>query len=170
MDRKFLMDSNCFITPANLYYAFDIVPAFWKEIVKKDRLDRIVLLDLVKKEIDKGRGVLTDWVDNDLHCEVCNHNDAEIVRAYSEVINYVFNCGLYKQDAGREWSNNDVADAWLIAAAAAKGYCLVTFEARAGGLSSKTPSTRAKIPDVADHFNVPVVNLFEMMRLIGIKI
>ena len=31
MAEKFLIDSNSFMTPYRQYYAFDLVPTFWKD-------------------------------------------------------------------------------------------------------------------------------------------
>ena len=69
-----------------------------------------------------------------------------------------------------DWAKSNVADPWLIAAAAAKGYKLITFEQSAGSLNVKNKSGRVKIPDVARHFGVEVHNLYYMMRQFGIKI
>jgi hypothetical protein len=33
VDRRYIVDSNVFITAKNLYYAFDICPGFWKSII-----------------------------------------------------------------------------------------------------------------------------------------
>ena len=69
-----------------------------------------------------------------------------------------------------DWAKGNVADPWLIAAAAAKDYKLITFEQSAGSLNVKNKSGRVKIPDVARHFGVEVHNLYYMMRQLGIKI
>ena len=65
---------------------------------------------------------------------------------------------------------NEVADPWLIAAAAVNGYKLITFEQASGSLNTKNKSGRVKIPDIAEHFDVEVHNLYYMMRQLGIKI
>lgn len=69
-----------------------------------------------------------------------------------------------------EWARNEVADPWLIAAAAARGYKLITFEQSAGSLNVKNKSGRVKIPDVARQFNVEVYNLYYMMRQLKMAI
>ena len=33
MDQVYLVDSNVFITPRNLYYLFDICPSFWNSLL-----------------------------------------------------------------------------------------------------------------------------------------
>ena len=54
VEEKFLVDSNSFVAPYRQYYAFDLVPIYWDELSKKADKGRIVLLDMVKAEIDKG--------------------------------------------------------------------------------------------------------------------
>jgi len=47
-----------------------------------------------------------------------------------------------------DWALADIADAWLIATAAIKGYVVVTFEKSNGNLNRKFLSSRALIPDI----------------------
>lgn len=35
VEEKFLIDSNSFMTPYRQYYAFDLVPTYWKELAKR---------------------------------------------------------------------------------------------------------------------------------------
>lgn len=83
---------------------------------------------------------------------------------------YIQTCGLYKEQALRTWADGDVADPWLIAAAAVNGYTVITAEVPSGGLSVKNPNKSAKIPDVANAFGVKTNHLYYMMRQLGIKI
>ena len=47
---------------------------------------------------------------------------------YQEIMRYIQDCGYYNDTALRQWSQIDVADPWLIAAAKAQHLELVTFE------------------------------------------
>lgn len=55
MVEKFLIDSNSFMTPYRQYYAFDLVPTFWKELSKRTDSGNLILLDMVKAEIEKEK-------------------------------------------------------------------------------------------------------------------
>ena len=69
------------------------------------------------------------------------------------------------------WAQENVADPWLIASAAVNGYTLVTFEKPVGmNRSKRSPSKNAKIPDIALEFGVPVIDLYEMMKRLSIKL
>lgn len=170
MVEKFLIDSNSFMTPYRQYYAFDLVPAYWKEISKCANSGRLILLDMVKAEIDKGEDDLADWLSRQVGFVICNHISPEIIGKYQGILQYVQTCGLYKEQALQTWANGDVADPWLIAAAAVNDYTIITAEVPSGGLSVKNPNRYAKIPDVAKRFGVRTNNLYYMMRQLGIKI
>ena len=170
MVEKFLIDANSFITPYRQYYAFDMIPSYWKELSTKAKTGRMVLLDIVKDEIDKGQDDLADWVDKEKGFVICNHVSPDIIGKYQEVLQYVQNCGLYKEQALEAWVPAHIADPWLIAAASVFGYTIITSEVSSSGLNPKTPNKNAKIPDVAKAFGVKTNNLFYMMRELGIKI
>lgn len=166
----FLVDSNSFMTPYRFYYAFDLVPAYWKEISKHIKSGRIVVLDMIKREIEKGGDTLSTWMKELEGLTVIPHIDPNTIAKYQEVMQYVDTCGLYKPSALNIWAPSDIADPWLVASAAAHGCTIVTEEVSSGGLSVKTPNKSAKIPDVANHFGVRTANVFEMMRKLNVKI
>lgn len=169
--EKFLIDANTLMTASRFFYAYDLVPSFWESFEDEIKIGNIVLLDMVKAEIDKGQDKLKQWVsEREDDFEICNHVDSEIIPKYAEVMQYIQECGFYNEKGLNEWARNEVADPWLIATAAAKGYKLITFEQSAGSLNAKNKSGRVKIPDVAKHFDVEVHNLYHMMRQLKITI
>lgn len=50
----YVIDTNVFIQAANHYYAFDIVPSFWPKLVELAGNGRILTIDRVRTEIEKG--------------------------------------------------------------------------------------------------------------------
>ena len=52
-----------------------------------------------------------------------------------------------------------ISDPWLIAYASVHRGVVVTHEVLAG-----PKTTKVKIPDICEHFDVSYVNVFEMMR------
>lgn len=166
----FLVDANSFITPYRQYYAFDLIPSYWEQLSKHIKSGRIVLLDMVKSELDKGDDDLANWIKNTDNIVICNHRTIEIILKYQEVLQYVQTCGLYKETALNSWAPEHIADPWLIATASVNNYTIITAEVPSGGLSKKNPNKNAKIPDVANAFGVKTGDLFYMMRNLGIKI
>lgn len=168
--EKFLIDSNSFITPYKQYYAFDLVPSYWTEVSKCTNSERLILLDMVKAEIDKGADDLSDWLNRQTGFIICNHVLPAIVNKYQEILQYIQNCGLYQNQALQTWARADIADPWIIAAAAVNDYTIITAEVPSGGLSVKNPNKYAKIPDVARAFDVKTENIYYMMRQLSIQI
>lgn len=167
----FLIDSDSFMAPYRLYYAFDLVPTYWKELAEHAKTGRLVILDMVKNEIEKGEDALTTWIhENESNFVICKHVDAQIITKYQEILQYVQSCGYYNDRGINSWMQSNVADPWLIATAAAKEYTLITNEASGGTLSKKNQSSKVKIPDVAKEFGVKTKNIYYMMRQLGIKI
>lgn len=170
VDEKFLVDTNSFITPYKSFYPFDFAPTFWGQLGSKLEKERLCVLDIVKDEIKNGNDELSKWFQKIKRINVCNMKDGKIICKYAEVISYIQMSGIYNDKALREWSRIGVADPWLIAAATAYNYTIVTFEQPAGGLNIKNPSGKPKIPDVANQFGVKCENLYYMMRELGFKL
>lgn len=166
----FLADANSFIMPYRLYYAFDLVPAYWDVLIEQIKSHRIVVLDMVKSEIDKGKDELSSWLSDIDELTVIPHVNEVTINKYQQILQFVASSGFYKDSALEIWAQTNVADPWLIASAAAQGYTLVTEEHGTGVLSTKNKQKVAKIPDVAERFEVKTINVFEMMRRLGIII
>ena len=166
----FLVDSNSLMTPYRFYYAFDLVPAFWDLLIEHVKVGKIVVLDMVKSEIDKGEDDLSRWISNLDGLAVISHVDEKTIAYYQRIMQHVADSGLYKESALHIWALENITDPWLIASAAKNGYTVVTEEVGASGLSTKNRQKAAKIPDVAAKFEVETVNVFEMMRRLGIVI
>ena len=60
--EKFLIDANTLMTASRFFYAYDLVPSFWDSFEDEIKAGNIVLLDMVKAEIDKGEDELKQWV------------------------------------------------------------------------------------------------------------
>lgn len=61
----YLLDANVFIEAAKHYYAFDLVPSFWEELVNNARKARILSIDKVKAELDNKEDELKQWANSD---------------------------------------------------------------------------------------------------------
>lgn len=168
MDEKFLLDANTFITPFQNYYPFDFAQGFWKQFAVKLKLDSVHILDIAKSEIMKGEDELSAWLNSISDANIVDRRDAAIIVKYGEILRFLQDSPLYSEKALRNWSDIHIADPWLIAAASALGYTLITFETSAGVISIGSPSGRPKIPDIAKRFNVKCVDLFYFMRKMNI--
>lgn len=169
-NEKLLIDANSFITPHLQFYPFDFAKSFWSQIEAQIEIGSIVILDMVKAEVLRGNDNLKDWMEHLTIGEYVDHRQTDIMAKYGEVLRHLQNNPCYKPSALTEWSRDTVADAWLIATAATKGYTIITFETANNGLSTYNPSKKAKIPTIASEFGVHTENLYYMMRTLGFKL
>lgn len=96
LEDKFLIDANTLMTASRQYYAYDILPSFWEIFGDEIKRGTIVLLDMVKAEIDKGQDKLKEWVSERTDdFEICNHIDPEIISKYAQIMQYIQECGFY---------------------------------------------------------------------------
>lgn len=165
----FLVDTNSFITPHESFYPFDFAGSFWTQIETHIANGTIVILDMVKEEIEKGSDDLSEWMKKLEIGKFIDHREPLIVNKYSEILDYIQHNNCYKDNALREWSKANIADAWLIATACVYGYTIVTFEIPNNNLNSRQPSKEAKIPDICSYFGVAVKNLYDMIRKLHIS-
>lgn len=169
MSKKvYLIDANSLITPFNLYYSFEFGSRFWDAIKERINNGQIVVLDMVKEECMKKKDALAEWIGQ--IDDVLDHKTVEYVAGYAEVMQYIQDNPCYSDKALSAWSQDTVADPWLIAVAKARGYTIVTLEGKHSSLSEHRPTSKIKIPDVATDFDVETMHLFEMMRELGLKL
>jgi len=166
-EEKFLIDSNSLITPYKMYYPFDFAMRFWDQLYEKIDNKEVVMLDLVRQELLKGDDDLSKWVATIKNELILDRRDPKILSNYGEVLEYLQSSGLYQEKALSAWSQAQVADPWLIAAACTYGFTVVTLEKPNGGLRGKNKAGSAKIPDVCNEFDVQCKDLFYMMRALA---
>lgn len=56
------------MTPFRFYYAFDLIPSYWKELSNPLISKYLVVLDMVKDEIDTGQDDLPVGLDGIENC------------------------------------------------------------------------------------------------------
>jgi len=121
----------------------------------------IVTLNVVFNEIKKGNDALVDWADN-LRINHIDHRNADIVASYRTVMQYIFDNPMYLEGAHHSWANLDVADPWIVAAAHARKYTVISFE-EAGKTAKGNKTKKVKIPDVCMGLGVRFISPFEML-------
>jgi hypothetical protein len=159
------VDTNILVTPFNEYYSFDFGTIFWDFLEDNIINDNVIIINKVYHEtIHLGKTKLTDWIKKMRRKVVDHATNHEISNNYNCIIDYLSGSHtLYYPGAVTNWSRINVADGWLIATSMALGYDIVTFEKPFEFLGKKQ-TTNQKIPDVACHFNIKCINLFDMMR------
>ena len=157
---EFWMDSNSLITPYRGSYPFDRVPQFWDFLKLKAEEGVVGSPELVlEKELTSPPS--DDPDDLELWAKLLKGSlflpvDGPIQLKYNQVVQHVQTSGRYKQ----HWIAKflDGADPWLVAYAMALGGRIVTFE------KPEPRAKRPKIPDIAQHFNVRCLTLWDMLN------
>lgn len=158
----YLFDTNIFIRSKNEMPA-DVWPTFWMRISDLINSGSIFSSIKVKDEIDHGNDELTTWMRNNATQDFYISIDGDVLAKYSETQNWAMNNQVFTPATRSEYAS--VADAYLVATAAAKNLTLVTYE---------TPDPRCKrkvkIPDACNAIGVRYCDLNTALRELGITI
>lgn len=163
--RRYVVDSDVFITAKNLYYAFDICPGFWKSLIHHHGKRRVYSIDRVRNELLAGRKTedLVQWVTNDLPSSFFYDTDSEeVTSAYAEVMLWVQREAHYFDRAKAKFATE--ADGWLVAYAKVHDAIVVTNE-------QPRPESRNRVllPDACARFEVTYKDTFAMCRDLAIR-
>ncbi|ABB14902.1 DUF4411 family protein [Carboxydothermus hydrogenoformans] len=162
-NSSYLLDTNVFVEAARRYYAFDLVPAFWRILIDHAKNGDVLSIDWVKDEIVRNQDELSKWIKTIFHNWCNSTNQPDVINAYREIMEWVNSNDQFLEEAKAEFASG--ADGWLIAYAKVKGCILVTHEKYNPNIRKKVP-----IPNVCKAFNVPYIDTFDMMRNLGVKI
>ena len=165
----YLLDTNIYIAFYERYYPQRNFPTFWEKLVQTFQQE-VVVPRVVMEETKKS-----DWL-NTYMTETCGVNPIDhrqYWKQWDEVLKNVRNNPVYNNealDSQNGWSNETVADAWLLAIAKEEKYVLVTEEIKNVNLYKGGPVRSAKIPDVAEDIGVECIDRLEFFKRIELSI
>lgn len=165
----YLLDTNIYIAFYERYYPQRNFPSFWEKLVQTFQQE-VVVPRVVMEETKKS-----DWL-NTYMTETCGVNPIDhrqYWKQWDEVLKNVRNNPVYNNealDSQNGWSNETVADAWLLAIAKEEKYVLVTEEIKNVNLYKGGPVRSAKIPDVAEDIGVECIDRLEFFKRIELSI
>jgi predicted nucleic acid-binding protein len=156
---EFWLDADSFIEPKKGPYGFDIAPGFWKFLEQKASEGIIASSSLVYEELhDEVEDELSEWAEAQKDSgRLFIDPDPEVQATFKEIADYVN--ARYRYHQASAFLKG--ADPWIIAHAKAHGGEVVTFE------KSAPNSSKPKIPDVANQFEVECKNLWVVLRELG---
>ncbi|MBN1974355.1 MAG: DUF4411 family protein [Sedimentisphaerales bacterium] len=134
---KYVLDANVFIEAARRYYAFDIAPAFWENLIQYATSGQLQGIDRVKQELERGKDELAAWTTSQFNSAFVSTDEEGIIESYSDVMRWVQAQSQFSDVAKADFANS--ADGWLIACAKSKGFVLVTHEVLDQVLKEKFP-------------------------------
>ena len=164
---QYLLDTNTFIQAKNSYYAFDIAPSFWTQLLEKLKQGQVAVIDAVSDEIKQGNDELKEWFKDQVISQADQikilkaKEDATVLATYREIAQMVAMNQVYNDSEKARFLRG--ADPWLIASAKTWGAIVVTFETLSG-----VGTRKVKIPDICQQTGVTFVNLYTAMR--GVQI
>jgi len=163
----YVLDANVFISAHRGYYAFEIVPSFWENLLVLANDEKICSIDRIQDEIIRPSNgnpdKLEKWTSDNFRNYFMVTHATEVISAYRIIQQWADANTLFTQRAKEEFASN--ADAWIIAYAMAKGHTLVTHE-----VYNAETKNRILIPVVCREFGVNYVNTFEMLEELKVKI
>jgi hypothetical protein len=151
---KYILDANVLIQAKRSYYAFDLCPGFWDSLLHHNSNGNLESIDRVGGDLSEGDD-LDAWKKQSSGF-FASTESASILKAYKEVNQWVQSQARFSNFEKSKFA--DDVDAWVIAYAKANNAIVVTHEA------SAPKSTKVKIPDVCDHFNIKHINTFDMLK------
>ncbi len=160
------MDSNSFITPHRGPYRFEVVPQFWGFLEERAKQGVIASPEFVlNEELVAGpkdqQDALARWASG-LKGVLFLEAGEDIQACYRQVVDWVQNHRGYRAHWVAQFLGK--ADPWLIAYAKARGGRIVTFE------TPQPEAMKPKIPDVAAHFGVQCINVYDMLGELGFTV
>lgn len=162
---EFWLDSDSLITPHRGPYRFEAVPQYWDFLKEKAQQGVIGSPELVlDKELTSSNPAQADALERwakPLRGILFLPPDSATQLRYNDVAQYVQTNARFKQ----HWIAPflDGADSWLVAYALALGGRIVTFE------KPEPLAKKPKVPDIAQHFGVVCVSLWDMLTELKFK-
>lgn len=141
----------------------DLWPTFWMRVADLIRNGQVFSSIKVKEEIERGNDELTEWMRNNAPRSFYYPLDSDVLKMYANAQEWVASNSIFLPVARNDFAT--VADAYLIATAAAKHLTLVTYEK-----SNLQSRKRVMIPNVCDALNVRYCDLNTVFRELGITI
>jgi len=162
---EFWMDTDSLIKPHRESYRFEVVPQYWDFLKQKAEEGVIGSPELVlDKELTSSNpsqaDALEQWA-KPLRGILFLPPDSATQLRYSDVAQYVQTNPRFKQ----HWIAPFLAgaDSWLVAYASVLGGRIVTFE------TPQPLARKPKVPDIAQHFGVNCVSLWDMLAELKFK-
>ena len=160
--QQYIFDTNIFIRSKN-EMPMELWPTFWARLTDMINSGQIYTSISVKEEIDKGKDELTEWLKNNAPKSFYLSLDTDVMTKYGNTQAWAASNPNYTPQALHTFAN--VADAYLVATAAAKNMTLVTFET-----SSPESRKRVMIPDACTALGVRYCDLNTVLREMGVII
>lgn len=168
----YLLDTNIYINFYDRYYPINHFATFWEKFIPILQ-NQIMISDVVVRENMHNPWFKSDLLANNYQKDFIDHRNYQ--EEWVAVLNYIANSDVYSDKAligDRAWTNENIADGWLIAIAKKENCTIVSDELPNPNLNSLHKSKNPKVPDVAkaDPFNVRCINMLQFFDEVNLKV
>jgi len=161
LNTRYLIDANVFIQAKNFHYRFGFCQAFWEWLIDAHHAGIVFSVDKVRKELNNGKkdDPIRAWI-NKLPESffIADIADSQVRQQYAQLMQWNASNTHYLPQAKAEFAGSDEADAFLIAAALAHKFTIVTQE-----VGNPHRKNKVMLPDAADKFGVESIFIYELL-------
>lgn len=173
MAPKYVLDTDSLISPHRFFYPFDLAESFWKCLSERKGEIWIAPIEVYNEIMDGSEeDELKKWARENKDAFVEADEETQLILGdLLRALRGTYTDKRIRQFLRRD-DGKDKADAYVIAMAKRYGAAVVTFELPKG-LAKKHNQlldTEIKIPNVCNMLNVRYINLFQMLRELGVVI
>src|SRR5262249_49725186 len=152
--KRYVLDTNPFITAKNAYYGFGPCPGFWKGLIVQHENKRVFSIDRVLEELVAQDDELSEWAqDTAPETFFKKTQDQAVIGMFRRIVTWVNAQPQFIPGAKDEFAS--AADCWVIAYAKVNGLTVVTHEELAPDAKKTVP-----MPNVCLEFDVDYANTF----------
>ena len=113
---KYIIDSNCFITPSRTFCPTDVGVSFWNKIKSLAEEGRICSIDKVKDELYTNSDELQKWMSSNITDNFFIKFDGEEqAQKLSNILRWAATSTTYNDKAKHKFMKMDKADIYLAA-------------------------------------------------------
>lgn len=159
---KYIIDSNCFVTPHRTFCPTDVGVSFWNKLRALAKEDKICSIDKVKDELYVNSDELKGWIEFNLgDTFFLPFENVHSVQRLPLIAQWAAAHTFYNQRAKDKFLRMDRADIYLAAFASVdpKEWTVVSMEK-----SAPNSPGEIKLPDVCMQYNVRCIQIEEMFR------
>jgi hypothetical protein len=163
----YVLDANTFIQPKRRFYPFDICPGYWKSLAWHQQAGRVVSIDRVYHELERGADELSVWArDVFTAANFKSTQSSEVARHFGDMLEWVRAQPHFLPQARQEFASAEVADGWIAAFAKSNPEAVVvTLEE-----FNSERRRRVPLPNVCTAFDLEWITPFEMLKRLAVAL
>lgn len=159
---KYIIDTNCFVTPHRTFCPTDVGVSFWNKLQTLAKEGKICSIDKVKNELYANSDELKEWMEVNLgNAFFLPFENADSIQRLPIIVQWAATHTFYNQRAKDKFLRMDKADIYLAAFASVnpKEWTIVSMER-----SSPNSPSEIKLPDVCMQYSVKCIQIEDMFR------